>query len=91
MYDEATARKMLKAVPDVLDKDGKEGFNPDDAALDDIYNDECEFRDVTPMLFFVERGDLKMCRYLISRGASTTKAVRDDHTPMQAASKTGHD
>ena len=76
MYDEETARKMLKAVSHVFDADGKEGFQPDDAALDDVYHDRKEDdANVTPLIYFAERGDLQMCRYLISRGASTTKDV----------------
>ena len=75
MHDEATARKMLKAVPHVFDDFGKEGFRPVDAALDDVYRDQKEDDVVTPLMYFAEKGDLEMCRYLISRGASTTKDV----------------
>jgi len=96
MYDEATARKMLKEV--VLfgdDEDEPTGFNPDDAALDNTYQVSDIFfcRDyITPMIYFASKGDVQMCRYLISRGASTTKWSVGDWTwsPMGMAAHCGH-
>ena len=46
----------------------------------------------TPITYFAAKGDAKMCRYLISRGASTTKCSKDDNPlfPMCAAAKAGH-
>ena len=79
MYDEATARKMLKAAvllsAEAAKYDFAEdvepviGFDPDDAALDNVYNIAVGYSDTTPMIHFAEKGDAKMCLYLISRGA----------------------
>ncbi len=81
MYDEATARKMLEEVVLVSAEDAEYyygetliGFDPDDAALDNVYDIADGFADVTPMTHFARTGDAKMCRYLASRGASTTKS-----------------
>ena len=103
MYDEATARKMLREVvllpadSDSDDEDAEEaviGFDPDDAALDNLYyvDDENDFEGVmlTPMIWFAYKGDAKMCRYLISRGASTTKGSEDGAFPLGAAARHGH-
>ena len=98
MYDEATARKMLQEVRfDDDDDDGDHddeaprGFNPDDAALDNVYHVNGWARGITPMIYFATKGDPKMCRYLISRGVSTTKANDDNHNfPLFAAAMKGH-
>ena len=104
MYDEATARKILKeevliSADSVFAEDGEAviGFDPDDAALDDLYradyNDYDEELQVTPMMHFAKKGDAKMCRYLISRGASTTKSSNADYPlcyPMYLATEVGH-
>ena len=82
MYDEATARKMLKEVVLVSAEKAEDGepvigFDPDDAAFDNVYNvydDNFGGAEVTPLIYFIEKGDIKMCRYLVSRGASTTKS-----------------
>ena len=84
MYDEATARKMLEEaelIPIGI-AHGSEaviGFDPDDEALDNryvvwAYTTGFHGAEVTPMIYFAREGDLKMCRYLVSRGASATKA-----------------
>ena len=100
MYDEATARKILQEVvlvPAHLPGGGEAviGFDPDDAALNNLYEawDQNFFRGhkVTPMIHFARKGDLKMCRYLVSRGASTTKASTCwEWFPMYAAASWGH-
>jgi hypothetical protein len=102
MYDEATARKMLEEVVLVLaeyTEDGEAviGFDPDDAALDNVYfvNDRNDFWgvEITPMVYFAVKGDAKMCRYLISRGASTTKCCAEEDgffCPMYATAHWGH-
>ena len=102
MYDEATARKILKEVVLVSadrNEDGEGpviGFDPDDAALDDLYyvNDgNFEEDEITPMIYFADKGDAKMCRYLVSRGASTTKSWADLENylcPLHAAAQEGH-
>ena len=90
MYDEATARKMLKEVR--LGRDGEQfqGFDPDNAALNNFYYIDDE-RNITPMIHFADKGDAKMCRYLISRGASTTKADEDDfYFPLYVAAVNNH-
>ena len=97
MYDEATALKILKEAVD----DDKitiafgAGFDPDGAALDNTYevgsiNGQCWGVGVTPMIFFARKGNAKMCRYLISRGASTTAADdRNVFFPLYAAVSEG--
>ena len=94
MYDEATARKMLKEVgfdDDDSDKESNDddgdnefqGFDPDDAALDRSYDISGW---ITPLIYFALKEDVKMCRYLISRDASTTKAAEDNfYFPLLAA------
>ena len=95
MYDEATARKMLEEVEDVVAKyvgngELESGFDPDDAELDNVYwLDDDTGGYVTPMMYFADKCDEKMCGYLISRGASTTK-VAGGCTPMHAAAHGGH-
>jgi len=72
MYDEATARKMLKEVVRVSAEYGEEaviGFDPNDAALDDPYYIDVDvdgYLDTTPLIYFALKGDMKMCR--IKRG-----------------------
>jgi len=93
MHDEPTARRMLEEV--VLDDDEDEsGFDPNDAALDNIHEvHDLTFggNGITPMIYFAQKGDVKMCRYLISRGASTTKmSKRDVWNPMNVAVQHGH-
>ena len=90
MDDEETARKKLEEV----------GFDPDrpvDSAS------KIEGDDYLPMPYFCQRGDLRMCRYLLSKGASTTQSWVDDYddndeteggnlyrSPMYAAVCGGH-
>ena len=48
---------------------------------------------MTAITYFADRGDVKMCRYLVSRGASTTKSGADEdryYLPMYAAVSGGH-
>ena len=98
MYDEATARKMLKEVVLEAGANGEApviGFDPDDAALDDakyMYAMVGAFRrvEMTPVMYFAHKGDAKMCRYLVSRGASTTKSRLDGLGPMYLAAQRGH-
>ena len=99
MYDEATARKMLKeevllSAEDAEDDESIIGFDPDDAALDDYYyTAQTQFYlvEITPMIHFALWGNAKMCRYLISRGASTTKVDNMNYyCPMYAAAFSGH-
>jgi hypothetical protein len=104
MYDEATARKRLREVvlvpaDSMFAEDGEAeiGFDPDDAALDNVYfvYDGNDFFgvEITPMVYFAVKGDAKMCRYLISRGASTTKSCAEEDgffCPMYATAHWGH-
>ena len=99
MYDEATARKILKEAvlaDEEFAEDGEPviGFDPDDAALDNLYfvhDDRFIGEEVTPMIYFALKGDAKMCRYLVSRGASTTKSSKEHNMcPMYVAAYGGH-
>ena len=97
MYDEATARKILKEtvlITAEFTEDGEAvvGIDPSDTALDNIYEheDDTFAGMVTPMIYFARKGDAKMCRYLISRGASTTKCPVDGLFPMSAAAGAGN-
>ena len=103
MYDEATARKMLEEVVLVIESEFHRapaviGFDPNDAALDNVYYiDDYYWKgvEITPMIYFAHKGDVKMCRYLLSRGASTTN-VHDSvescnfYFPMFTAAREGH-
>jgi hypothetical protein len=97
IYDEATARKMLEEAVLVTaeEANGGEaviGFDPE--LLDALYPVvvlSVFRRSTTPMIHFSEKGDAKMCRYLVSRGASTTKAEDSNfHFPMYLAARNGH-
>ena len=96
-YDEATARKILQEEVLVfaeyaVDGEAVIGFDPDDAALDNVYEIETDLHagNMTPMIYFARKGALKMCRYLMSRGASTTKSDdRDIYFPMYSAAAQG--
>ena len=101
MYDEATARKILKeavliSADEAEDGEAVIGFDPDDAALDNIYfvNDGNFSRvRMPPIVYFADKGDAKMCRYLMSRGASTTQSgveVNVYYNPLFAAADEGH-
>ena len=100
MYDEATARKILQEVvlvPAERTQDGEAviGFDPDNEALDNRYMvlwvSHFYAFEITPMIYFARKGDLKMCRYLVSRGASTTKESSCGFwCPMYAAASRGH-
>ena len=102
MYDEATARMILEATvidddddasdsDDDDDDDELQGFDPDDAALDNVYYADFGRYEITPMIYFAKIGDVKMCRYLISRGASTTKVVNGTfYFPMYMAAAHDH-
>ena len=98
MYDEATAHRMLKEavrIDATFTEDGEEpviGFDPSDAALDNSYGVWHEDIQLTPLAYFAAKGDAKMCSYLISRGASTTKCSEQERPfyPMYAAAEGGH-
>ena len=100
MYDEPTARKMLKEVVLVSAENAEDGeavigFDPDDTALDNLYfvdDGNFEGMEVTPMVYFAQMGDIKMCRYLVSRGASTTNRSEELGLlfPMLMAAQEGH-
>ena len=70
--DEATARKKLKEV----------GFDPDN--VNDVRTyafdpaQEWDLWTAAPMGHFCRAGDLPMCRYLLAKGASITKACDSD-------------
>ena len=98
IYDEATARKILEEVvleeADSDEEDGEAvvGFDPNDAALNNTYvvgDNYFRGERITPLIYFARKGDVKMCRYLISRGASTTK-LAEIWYPMCMAAEEGH-
>ena len=106
MYDEATARKILKETvlasaevaalyghlfSNAENGEAVVGFDPDDAALNNTYFVSVDqgVQQVTPMIYFALKGDVKMCRYLASRGASPTQSTRP-WSPMYAAARQGH-
>ena len=97
MYDEATARKVLEEavrIPAKYANDGEAviGFDPNDAALDNLYiieGDDFPKLKVTPMAYFTLKRDVKMCRYLISRGASTTKFLAAKHLDLHDPNSPG--
>ena len=78
MYDEATARKKLEEA----------GFDPDDL---NKRAEQSEWNGILPMPTFCFKGDLYMCRYLLSKGVSTTKScgVKDIYYPMMLAAMGG--
>jgi len=91
--DEETARKKMEEA----------GFNPDEVTVPKYVYYPYGFNKiddlswfVNPMCHFAGRGDLKMCRYLVSKGASTTNKteaegddISDELFPMVAAAKHG--
>ena len=95
--DEETAREKLKKV----------GFDPDDIheakfvlvpdGIDANRWDANPIWDVNPICHFAGAGDLKMCRYLVTRGATTrdSAGVGDEVVdeiewfPMRAAAQNG--
>ena len=94
MDDEETARKKLE----------KAEFDPD-RPVDSIGAHRIErcADKLFPMSYFCHIGDLMMCRYLLSKGASTTQSWVDDYddddeneggnvfcSPMYAAALGGH-
>ena len=95
---------VLVSAEDAEDGGPVIGFDPDDAALNNTYYVRGDFtyyvrgdfsgpnvfRDMTPMMYFANKGDLMMCRYLASRGASITKVSETWWTAMYVASNAGH-
>ena len=85
--DEDTARKKVKEV----------GFDPEkiNDAKDCMLSSRggvMEIWPATPLAYFCRAGDLPMCRYLLSKGASITKASHGYHGwwfPMMAAVRGG--
>ena len=65
MYDEATARKMLQeavlvSAERAVDGEAVVGFDPNDAALDNIYLIDTNFhsgKETTPMTHFALKGE----------------------------------
>ena len=83
MYDDETARRILREAVRIIAVESDDnvpviGFDPD--ALNDVYEvndgDTFEGVEITAMIYFAQKGDEKMCRYLLSRGASTTQSSR---------------
>ena len=85
--DEETAREKMEEA----------GFDPDDVtkqcvlskAARKAFNTRAE--KLRPITYFCRVGDLKMCRYLLSKGASTTATSTDGFWfPMYTAALGGH-
>lgn len=70
MDDEDTARRKLEEV----------GFDPDRPvdSTSEVSVEGC-IEEYLPMPYFCAVGDLQMCRYLLSKGASTTQSWVDDY------------
>ena len=88
--DEETAREKLKEV----------GFDPEnihEIKLMLIPYEEDMWWDVNPICYFSAKGDLKMCRYLVTRGATTRESASVEYEsgeiiewfPMLAAASHG--
>ena len=91
--DEATAREKMEEV----------GLDPNDVKKQCRLTEEAAEdmglfgeRKMSPMSYFGRLGDLKMCRYLLSKGASTSEASEHQFNgtrcwwfPMYAASNGG--
>ena len=100
MYDDETARRILREAVRIIAVESDDnvpviGFDPD--ALNDVYEvndgDTFEGVEITAMIYFAQKGDEKMCRYLLSRGASTTESSRSqdpDVFPMLVAAGEGN-
>ena len=85
--EEETARKKMKEA----------GFDPDDVAKQCKLSDRARkafdtpFDKMRPITYFCRVGDLKMCRYLLSKGASTTATSTCGWWfPMYTAALGGH-
>lgn len=82
--DEDTARAKL----------GENGFGENLTETQDVRHPNPYFYDhewsVSPMIHFCAAGDLKMVRYLVSRGVSPTQRINNDEDfPMCAAAREG--
>ena len=69
MEDEATARSKLEEA----------GFDPD-ASLNEsalVNGSRGGLALITPMIYFCRRGDVPMCQYLLSKGATTTRMGKE--------------
>jgi len=75
--EEETAQEKLKEV----------GFKPNNYTR---LLTRVAFYSFTPMVHFAKVGDLKMCRFLLSKGASTTSGTGDASFPMYQAALYGH-
>ena len=74
----------------------EKGFDPEklneEVEVHFEYDDELENRSLSPMLYYAEIGNLKMCRYLLSRGADCTLANHNEEEyvfPMLIAANRG--
>lgn len=91
MYDEATARKKLEMHGFDVDKLHEcDGYVDEHFWGDDDDDEGPNIDGVTPLIYFCIQGDVRMCRYLLSLGASTTVRSLDKHwCPMYAAAYGG--
>ena len=64
MEDEETAKQKLEEA----------GFRPDNFTEEEKTEDEYF---MSPMIHFCFTGDLRMCRFLLTKGASTTESCED--------------
>ena len=78
MENETTAKQKLEEA----------GFEEGNFFEEDLTS---EYVIMTPMIHFCLHGDLKMCRFLLSKGASTTESTHDFMWfPIVAAASEGH-
>ena len=78
----------VEAEPIAREKLIEAGFHPDKIGDETA---DMRYWSTTPMIHFCREGDLKMCRYLLAHGASTTSSCDCDLSfPMYEASQAGN-
>ena len=83
MEDEETAKEKLKEAGFL-----EGNFTREERVHDPWVRVEVQY---TPMAYFCSSGDLQMCRYLLNKGASTTKTTTEKgYFPMKIAAGRGH-
>ena len=90
--NDAKRRRVAAAEGEAYNKTARALLEKKGFDLDDV-NKICDitgYGSVTPMLYFCRWGKIKMCRYLLSRGADCRKRDRHRFFPMFWAAIKGH-